>query len=101
MDLREALTERLTSEESHVGDGFAVLMIEKYEFWRTNSNMQVTIILESLSEKSHLVKIIVGGGASELLNWTHGSEQKILRKITHRIEEVIDELGLMIEATNR
>ncbi|MFH5798552.1 hypothetical protein [Haladaptatus sp. CMAA 1911] len=64
-ELEAALTERFTPEESHTGDGFAVLMIEKYEFWRTNSNMQVTIILESLSENSCLVKLTVGGGRAD------------------------------------
>ncbi|MFK8214192.1 hypothetical protein [Haloferax volcanii] len=59
--------------------------------------MQVTIIIESLSEKSCLVKIFVGGGASGIFNWTYGSEEKVLRKITQRIERVVGELGMKIE----
>jgi len=96
-ELEAALTERFTPEESHTGDGFAVLMIEEYEFWRTNSNMQVTIILESSSENSCLVKLTVGGGASGIFNWTYGSEEKALQKITREIEEVFDEFGMTAE----
>ncbi|WP_223173912.1 MULTISPECIES: hypothetical protein [Haloferax] len=100
-DLIDALTERFSPEESHTGDGFAVLLIEKYEFWRTNSNMQVTIILEEMTRTTWFLKIVVGGGASGIFNWTYGSEQKVLRKMTTGIEELIDELDMKIKSNAR
>ncbi|WP_241768329.1 hypothetical protein [Haloferax sp. ATB1] len=100
-ELTDALTERFSPAEAHTGDGFAVLLIEKYEFWRTNSNMQATIILEEQTETTCFLKVIVGGGASGIFNLTFGSEQKVLRKMTTGIEEVIDELGMEFNATAR
>ena len=96
-ELGSSLDEVFTPQELHVGDGFVALIVEKYEFWRTNSNMQATIIVDQGSSESALVKIAVGGGATGLHQTTLGSETKILRKLNSRIEELFSELELSVE----
>lgn len=97
--LTAALTTQFSPEETHTTDGVAVLMTEEYEFWRTNSNMQVTLILEFRDDHTCLSKLVVGGGASGLLNITHGSEKKILRTVAREFEAVCEDLGLTVSET--
>lgn len=98
-ELGTVLTDRLQPDESHSGNGFAVLMIEKFEFWRTTSNMQVTIILEYDSPDTALVKLTVGGGGAGIFSWTWGSEQKIEQKLTPELEAAFDDLELTATRT--
>lgn len=93
-DLPPKLRDALKPSTSYGGDGFDVLLVEKQEFWRTNSNMQVTVILDRTSETSYDVEVCVGGGAGGLLNLTFGSEKKILGKIRPKLERAFDDLAL-------
>lgn len=97
-ELETALSERLNPKASHSGDGFAVLLCEEYELWRTNSNMQATVIIDHESDDTATVKVTVGGGATGLLKLTWGSERKVGKKFMQRIESEFETLGLSVEA---
>jgi hypothetical protein len=93
-ELAAALEAKLEPKATHDGDGFTVLMCEEFEFWRTNSNMQATVILDHQDDDTATVNVTVGGGGAGLLQWTFGSEKKVGRKFWRGVVRVFDDLGL-------
>lgn len=70
-ELPAALYERLLdrrrgSVARHAGDGFEVVVVERY-YLRNNSNQQATVILELVGDDLCEVTILSGGGGAGLL----------------------------------
>ncbi|QPV63171.1 hypothetical protein I7X12_00620 [Halosimplex litoreum] len=95
-DLATAVVDRLEPDHRYDGRGFDVLVAEEYEFWRTNSNMQVTVIVDGTGDGCR-IEVFVGGGATGIFQFTAGSETKILRAAVSEIEYALDELDVEVE----
>lgn len=78
------------------GDGFAVIVTEQY-FFRTNSNLQATIIFELVDDTTCKVSIISGGGGAGFLQHDWGTESGESNKLVEKIESFCQEHELEIE----
>ena len=78
------------------GDGFAVIVTEQY-FFRTNSNLQTTLIFELIDETTCKITIIAGGGGSDFLQHDWGTESGESNKLLGKIETFSREHGLEID----
>ncbi|GAB7009875.1 hypothetical protein [Halorubrum trueperi] len=86
----------------HSGNGFEVIVAEQY-YLRTNSDLQVTIVIERKATDQASVTVIAGGGATGLgpLSWDLGSESAQTDTIVSMLEDVCDQLGLSIDPDER
>jgi len=81
----------------HGRDGFEVIVVERYYF-RTNSDLQATVIYEQEASDRASVTVIVGGGKTGigLLSWDWGSESSQSDTLLSTLEDVCDQLGLSL-----
>ncbi|WP_135302566.1 hypothetical protein [Haloarcula amylovorans] len=87
-----------TAIQRYEGDGFEVIVAERY-YLRTNSDLQTTIIIEREAAERASVTIIAGGGATGLgpLSWDLGSESTETEAVISVLTDVCDRLGLAVE----
>jgi len=78
------------------GDGFAVIVTERY-FFRTNSNLQTTTIFELVDDTTCEVTVVSGGGGSGLLQHDWGTESGESNRLLRTFEEFCDEHELEVE----
>jgi|GEM_PF-1979807 len=79
------------------GDGVEVILAEEFDLWRTNSNLQITVILERRDEETCRVELFAGGGATGLLGFTFGNETKFRDSVAGELEALFDRLDLYVE----
>lgn len=101
-ELPQALYERLLGErkgsvERYDGDGFAVVVVERY-YLRNNSNQQSTVVLELDGTDVCEVTIISGGGGAGLLGFDLGSESKQADEIRSEIAGICEDGAMRVEA---
>lgn len=68
----ESRAERKGSVDRYGGDGFDVIVVERY-YLRNNSDRQATVVVDRLDEESARVAILSGGGGTGLLQISLGS----------------------------
>lgn len=91
--------ERKGSVEQYTGDGFDVIVVERY-YLRNNSDQQATVIFDRLDEETSQVTIFAGGGGAGLLQISLGSHSTQTEKLAERIIDICDSEGLQSEVTN-
>ena len=79
------------------GDGVEVVLAEEFDLWRTNSNLQVTVVLERRDEETCRVEVFAGGGASGIFGFTFGNETKFRESVASDLEALFDRLDLNVE----
>lgn len=53
----------------YAADGFSILAWERYDVWRTNSDIMVALIMDLTDSRTCEVAIMAGGGGDEILGW--------------------------------
>jgi len=74
-----------------------VILAEEFDFWRTNSNLQVTVVVERRDEETCRVEVFAGGGAAGILEFTFGNETKWRDSVASDLEYLFDRLDLYVE----
>ncbi|WXG39984.1 MAG: DUF6054 family protein [Candidatus Freyarchaeum deiterrae] len=64
-----------------------ILVLDKYDFFRTNSNLAVTLLFDLESVDVCNIKIIVAGGGRGMLQFDMGAENSLLNKIKKFFEK--------------
>lgn len=95
----ELKAERKGSLELYEGDGFDVVVVERY-YLRNNSDQQATILLDRLDEEESLVTILSGGGGAGLLQFSRGSHRAQAGKLANRIVELCGSEELSLRVTD-
>lgn len=85
-DVYETLKEKsdfgdiVFSKFQRVGDaGFGLLVSEKYDFWRVNSDVAVVILIVGDKDSSEIF-VTTAGGASGLIRYDLGAHKKLLNQ---------------------
>ena len=81
----------------HEGDGFDVITASEYTF-RTNSDLQLTVIIEREEPERATVTMLAGGGGSGLLRFDWGSESSRTESLRSTLKDVCESLGLTVHA---
>jgi hypothetical protein len=83
--------------ERYTGAGFDVIVADQYSF-RTNSDLQATLILEDDGTNQLSVTLLAGGGGHGLIRWDWGAESSHIEALVSTLEQVCDQWGLTIES---
>ncbi len=62
-------------------DGKVIVLIAEKFYFRIESNLAVTIIIEQINENQFQVVIVVAGGKSGLVGLSYGAEKSMLKRI--------------------
>lgn len=96
----------------YASDGFSVITWERYDLWRTNSDIMVAVIMDLTDSRTCEVGIMVGGGGDELLglDWSvtstvastvsdveRSAEAAALKQTVEYLEERCNDLTLNID----
>jgi len=80
----------------YAGDGFAVVVTEEY-FFRTNAQLQTTVIFELVGDDACEVTVVAGGGGSGWAQQDLNAESRAAENVVEKVEEYCEENGLEIE----
>ena len=64
-----------------------ILILDKYDFLRTNSNLAATLLFDFVSNDLCTINIVVAGGKEGLLHMDFGAEDSLLNKIKRFLQE--------------
>lgn len=96
----------------YASDGFSVIAWERYDLWRTNSDIMVVVIMDLTDSRTCEVGIMVGGGGDEILglDWSvtstvastvsdveRSAEAAALKQTVEYLEERCNDLTLNID----
>ncbi|MFC6718320.1 hypothetical protein ACFQGT_11825 [Natrialbaceae archaeon GCM10025810] len=94
----ELLQERKGSVERYDGDGFDVIVVERY-YARNNSDQQATIIFDVLTDVTTKVTILSGGGGTGPFLFNLGSHRSQTKKLANQIIELCESDELQLDVT--
>ncbi|QLG63452.1 hypothetical protein [Halorarum salinum] len=83
----ELRAERKGSVDRYDGDGFDLIVVERY-YLRNNSDQQATILLDRTAEETSRVAIFSGGGGTGLLQISLGSHSSQTERLADRIVSI-------------
>jgi hypothetical protein len=103
---------RAMNRTRYRADTFGVLAWERWDSWRTNSDLMVTVVIEVRDERTCEVAVMAGGGGEGAmgLDWSVGSvvadhllgaersaEAAAFEEAIEALEDTCDSLGLTID----
>jgi hypothetical protein len=105
---------RAMNRTRYLADDFAVIAWERWDSWRTNSDLMVTVVIERRDERTCEVAVFAGGGGEGAmgLDWSVGSvvadhllgaersaEAAAFEEAIESLESTCESLGLTIDVS--